>query len=172
MNPIPHPTVRQRIMTYMLTHLANTKETIAKAVDTSLSNAANELAILTRNEYANESKGYYRITPLGRQKFEENPDTPELKLNGTTKKPAENPAQSPFYIDWDYVRADKLCNVALNFGPVGEEHARELLPFVLIYMASINYDLPVPNVKKGDNDDTYLKRFDRVQAFLSSLLEE
>jgi hypothetical protein len=141
MTPTPPLTVRQKIMKLLYENpFGLTKQQLVDAINSTPNTVAQEVAYLGRANYVAETKGNYYKTPTGEASYEQDPMLSGLK-NG---KPEAQSSESPFPIDWDYVRRNPLCNTVLISGEIrGFPHdkidVKWLIPVVLYYLQGVGY---------------------------------
>ena len=146
---------------------APTKEQLAKAIDSTPNTVAIELTRLGKVDYITENKGRYTITPTGRAAYEQDPMLSMLK-NGKETTVSE----SPFYIDWDYIKNNRVCWAVMGAEFPESFNYNKLLPVVIIYLNHIKYQMPIVDDpdNKPPHDKTSEKELEVLSEYITNLI--
>ncbi len=111
---------------------------LAEIIGSTPLTVAQNLPHLVREGYASQSKGMYFITQSGRERLESDP---YIQL------PGKRESRRDFFneMDWDWIKNNVICREVLQqqsdyFGQ--KVLQRELLPIVLVWLASMEHKLP------------------------------
>ena len=141
----PGVNTTQRILKYLSEQKIPIKKAIiAREVQASTNTVATSLADLTRDYHVKQSKGYYSITPKGREELERDP----LLTNFAYKKPTRS-AQITITLPTQAIENSRMCRSIITQMSIflDDELDDEYLPFVLIWLRKNGYTLPIFNFK-------------------------
>jgi len=147
-----------------------TVEDMAQKLDSTPSTVRQNLADLTREGWARQSRGFYSITLEGRIRLEEDP---YIKRQISSKKKTSIKLYE--LLPWDYIKTDKTCRSVLQakktyIHPVPQ---RELVPYVLMWLASMEQELPSfqDTVVLTEKDDEKLAMINIILDYLGKVAD-